>query len=71
MFNVWFCDLEKAIKAFQAACPSVDLFQSIDGNVYGDFIIRTDSHEYIVNHKDFSVWVREGDWKGGDWVKVS
>ena len=72
MYSVWFCDLEKAIKAFRKACPHFETFTSIHGNVYGDFVITYDNDSYIVKHSDFSVWHLEGgDWRTGKWVEIS
>lgn len=72
MFRVWFDDLEKAIAAFRAVVKD-DLFCSIEGNACGDFIFRIDENkEYLVDHKDFSVWKRVGDWKSGHpWERIS
>lgn len=70
MYRVWFSDLEKAIVAFRAVVKD-DLFSSIEGNAYGDFIFRIDeSVTYIVKHNDFSVWKLDGDWRTGKWVLV-
>ena len=41
MYRVWFDDLEKAIAAFRKVVKD-ELFHSIIGNAYGDFIIQTD-----------------------------
>ena len=72
MYSVWFCDLEKAIKAFQKACPHFETFTSIHGNMYGDFVIKYNNDSFIVKHSDFSVWYLEGgDWRTGKWVEVS
>lgn len=72
MYSVWFCDLEKAIKAFRKACPHFETFTSIHGNVYGDFVIKYNNDSYIIKHSDFSVWHLEGgDWRTGKWVEVS
>lgn len=70
MYRVWFNDLEKAVVAFRKVVKD-DLFGSIEGNAYGDFIFRIDEGvTYIVTHNDFSVWKREGDWRTGKWVLV-
>lgn len=70
-YAVWFCDLEKAIKALHKVCPNFVTFTSIHGNMEGDFVIKHDEDTYIVKHSDFSVWHREGgDWKTGTWVRV-
>ena len=72
MYTVWFCDLEKAIKAFRKAYPNFETFTSIHGNAYGDFVIKYDDDLYIVKHSDFSVWHLEGaGWKASKWVEVS
>lgn len=71
MYRIWFVDLEKALTAFKAIVKD-DLFCSIEGNANGDFIFTIDEgKKYIVSHKDFSVWKREGDWRTGRWVQVS
>lgn len=70
-YSVWFCDLEKAIKALKEKEPNLETFNSIEGNAYGDFIIKTDTDEWIVKHRDFSVWHKEkGQHKWGDWVEL-
>ena len=66
MYSVWFCDLEKAIKAFRAACPNFETFTSIQGNANGDFVIRYNEELFVVKHSDFSVWRQEN----GKWVEV-
>jgi len=70
MYSVWFCDLEKAIKALRKVQPNMDTFGSIEGNVYGDFVIKDFTTTYIVKHTDFSVWCLLGDWRNGKWVKI-
>lgn len=71
MFSVWFCDLEKAIKALREKVPNLSTFCSIEGNVYGDFVIKSNDDTWIVKHNDFSVWHLEaGRYKWGDWVEV-
>lgn len=63
MYRVWFDDVEKAIAAFRSIVKD-DLFCSIEGTAYGDFIFRiNESEEYLVTHKDFSVWKVVGDWR--------
>lgn len=72
MYSVRFCGLKRAIKAFQKACPNIQTFTSIHGNVYEDFVIKCDNDSYIVRSSDFSVWHLEGgDWRTGKWIKVS
>lgn len=69
-YNVWFADLEKAIKAMKEKMPAVCVFKSIQGNADGDFVIKTSSSTYIVRHKDFSIWKLEGSWCTGRWVEI-
>ena len=71
MYSIWFCDLEKAIKALEKACPNFKTFTAIRGNAFGDFVVEDDTNTYIVKHNDFSVWHLEGDWRTGKWVEVS
>lgn len=69
-FRVWFDDLEKAIAALRSKM-SDDLFCSISGNAYGDFVFKIDDGiTYIVKHGDFSVWKNFGDWRNPDWKEV-
>lgn len=56
MFTVWFCDVQKVIKAIQKKVPNLTTFCAIEGNAYGDFIIRDDTDTWLVKHDDFSVW---------------
>lgn len=64
MYRVWFTDLEKAINAFRSKVPD-ELFSSIQGNAFGDFVITLDENsKYIVKHDDWSVW-KLGDWRKG------
>ena len=70
MYRVWFDDLEKAIAAFRAVVMD-ELFCSISGNVYGDFIFQIDTGvQYTVKHNDFSVWRNFGDWRNPDWKEI-
>ena len=70
MYRVWFCDLERAIAAFREKVKT-DLFCSIVGNAYGDFVFHIDENkEYIVKHNDFSVWELKNGWKDGKWVQL-
>lgn len=56
MYRVWFQDLEKALKVFQEKVPC-DLFCSIKGNAWGDFVFYIDETDtYIVKHDNFTVW---------------
>ena len=56
MFRVWFDDLEVAIAALRKVIPD-ELFVSISGNVYGDFIFEiAEGVKYTVKHNDFTVW---------------
>ena len=70
MYRVWFDDLEKAIIAVRSK-TSRDLFCSIRGNAYGDFIFQMDDEtKYIVKHDDFSVWRDFGDQRNPDWREI-
>lgn len=51
----WFSDLEKALKVFREKKPELELFDSIESNIYGDFIIRTNKQVYIVIHASLEV----------------
>lgn len=71
MYRVWFKDLEKAISTFRSKVPD-ELFCSIEGNAFGDFVIVIDENSrYIVKHDDWSVW-KTGDWRKGpaDWQQL-
>ena len=62
MYRVWFQDLEKALKVFQEKVRC-DMFYSIQGNAWGDFVFYIDELDtYIVKHDDFTVWkaIRDG-----------
>lgn len=70
MYRVWFDDLEKAIAAFRKIVKD-ELFHSIIGNAYGDFIIQTDAeNEYIIKHDDFTIWHNFGNWRNPDWREI-
>ena len=70
-YSVWFCDLEKAVKALRAKVPNLETFNSIEGNAYGDFLVKTDTEKWIIKHRDFSVWHEEkGKHKWGNWVEL-
>ena len=45
---VWFSDLEKALDAFYEKLPDIELFNSIEGNIYGDFLITYGNEKYII-----------------------
>ena len=48
-----------------------ELFVSISGNLYGDFIFEiAEGIKYIVKHNDFSVWRNFGDWRNPDWREI-
>ncbi len=71
MYSVWFCDLEKAVKALKEAVPNLSTFCSIEGNVYGDFVIKNETETWIVRHTDYSVWhLEKGGHKWGNWIEV-
>lgn len=78
MYRIRFDDLEKAIAAFRKVVPD-ELFCSISGNAYGDFIFEiSEDIKYTVKHNDFSVrrndssvWRNFGDWRNPDWRKIS
>ena len=70
MYRVWFDDLEKAIAAMRNKTTH-ELFASIKGNAYGDFVFQIDDGiKYIVKHGDFSVWKNWGDWRNPEWKEV-
>lgn len=71
MYRVWFDDLEKAIAALRKVMKD-ELFCSISGNAYGDFVFKIDEERtYIVKHDDFSVWRnRSNDWRNPDWREI-
>ena len=70
MYRVWFDDLEKAIAAFRKVVMD-ELFGSISGNAYGDFVFQMDDEtKYVVKHNDFSVWRNFGDWRNPDWREI-
>lgn len=70
-YSVWFCDLEKAVEALKTKVPNLETFNSIEGNAYGDFLVKTDTEKWIIKHRDFSVWHEEkGKNKWGDWVEL-
>ena len=70
-YSVWFCDLEKVLKTFREKCPQVKTFTSVEGNAYGDFVIKSSTGDtYIVKHSDFSIWHRDENWKN-KWVEIA
>lgn len=55
--GVWFSTLEQVITVFRQKCPQAELFNSITGNIYGDFIIETTGNNtYIVTHDTLKVY---------------
>ena len=77
MYRVWFKDLEKAVAALREVVKD-ELFCSISGNAYGDFVFKmNDDVTYIVKHLyrrngdiEFHVWRNFGDWKEPDWREI-
>ena len=69
MYRVWFMDLERAVDALiekveQNENITLEMFGSIEGNAYGDFVFRIDKNRtYVVKHNDFSVWKQKTDWR--------
>ncbi len=69
MYRVWFMDLERAVDALiekveQNENITLEMFGSIEGNAYGDFVFRIDKDRtYVVKHNDFSVWKKNTDWR--------
>jgi hypothetical protein len=62
MYRVWFCDLEKAIKALQEKTGH-EMFCYVQGNVHGDFVFKIDEFKsYVVDHHDFTVWELPQKW---------
>ena len=71
MYSVWFCDLEKAIKAINEKLPHLKLFCEIIGNANGDFVIRNETDTWIIKHTDFSVWHLDRTLEHwGEWIEV-
>ena len=68
--NVWFQDLEKALEVFRQKCPEIQTFTSIEGNMYGDFIINTENHLYLITHDTFKVYRHRNAWDDKDWVRI-
>lgn len=54
--EVWFYDLEKALKVFREKVPEAQLFSSIEGNIYGDFNIFSGGIRYIITHNTFKIY---------------
>lgn len=70
MYRVWFSDLDKALAIIRDKIVD-DLFCSIEGTAYGDFIFRiNDEITYIVKHDDFTVWRNYGNWREPDWRQL-
>lgn len=70
MYRVWFEDLQKAVIIFRARTGH-DLFCSVSGNAYGDFVFKiNEDTTYIVKHTDFSVWENCGDWRNPEWKEI-
>ena len=77
MYRVWFKDLEKAVAALREVVKD-ELFYSISGNAYGDFVFKMDDDvTYIVKHLyrrngsiEFHVWRNFGAWKEPDWREI-
>lgn len=58
---VWFSDLEKALAAFHEKLPEIQLFNSIEGNIYGDFLITYGKDKYIVVKETWKVYKFNND----------
>lgn len=70
MYSVWFQDLEKVIQVMKEKVPTMETFNEIRGNAFGDFIIQDDTNTYIVKHTDFSVW-HLSNWKSKEsWEEI-
>ena len=60
--GVWFSDLDKVVKVFREKVPQAELFNSISGNIYGDFLIETSGNNtYIVTHDTLKVYQLKKD----------
>lgn len=53
----WFIDLEKALKVFRDNKPEIETFDSIECNLYGDFVIKTNKEKYIIIHNSLKIYV--------------
>lgn len=56
MYSVYFQDLPLVLKALAKKLPNLTTFCSIEGNAYGDFVIKDDTNTWVVNYNDFTVW---------------
>lgn len=71
MYSVWFLDLPKVVKAINVKLPNLSTFCTIEGNAYGDFVVRNETDTWIVKHNDFSVWhLDRSKEKWGNWVRL-
>lgn len=53
----WFKDLERALKVFRDSKPEIITFESIECDIYGDFIIKTYKGKYIITHNSLKIYV--------------
>ena len=53
----WFSDLEKALKVFREKKPEIETFDSIESNLYGDFVIRANREKYIIIHNSLRMYI--------------
>ena len=68
---MWFSDLEKALKVFREKCPECETFEGLEGNIYGDFIIRvTGNTIYLITHETFKIYRHERKGDDNKWVRV-
>lgn len=66
MYSVYFQDLPIILKALAEKLPHLTTFTSIEGNYYGDFVVKDDTHTWIINHNNLSVW----EIINGKWVRL-
>lgn len=67
---MWFSDLEKALAVFKIKCPEVETFETIEGNMYGDFVIRTSTSTFLITHDNFNIYQHDKLWDVNKWVRV-
>ena len=67
---MWFSDLEKALAVFKIKCPEVETFETIEGNMYGDFVIHTNQSIFIITHESFNIYQHQKIWDANKWVRI-
>lgn len=70
MFNIWTQDIYAALALFKEKFPNRLLISCIEGNYWGDIIIRTEDANFTYKVKEKELYIYIGTWKQGHWEKL-